>query len=409
VSGLDLSAIRAAYPALTREQDGRPVIYTCAPGGTQVPERVIDAMAAYLRRGTSNLHGPFPISAENDAVVAAARSAGARFLGAVDPGEIHFGLNTTSLTFHLAHAMARKWRRGDAVVVTSLDHDANVRPWVRLATERGCEVRTWHFRREDGRLHLGDLAPLLDERVRVVAVTAASNALGTLVDLPPIAAAAHAAGARVVVDAVHRAPHYALDVAAMGCDAITCSAYKFFGPHLGLQWLAPDLAEGLDVDKVVPAPDHGPGRWEQGTVNLEGLAGFAACVDHLAALGDGDDRAALLRAFDAIADHERALSRRFFAATADVPGLRIHGLGADDLAERTPTFGCTVDGHRPADLAVALGRRGICTWAGHFYALGAVEDLGLADSGGLLRIGFAHYHTADEVDAVASALREIVG
>ena len=406
MTALDPVAIRAAYPALAREHAGRPLVWACGPGGTQVPQAVIDAMGGYLRRGVSNLHGPFPASAESDAVLDAARAAGARLVGSDDPETVHFGLNTTSLHFHLAHALGREWNPGDAIVVTSLDHDANVRPWIRAAEERGVIVRTWRFRTDDGRLHVADLEPLLDQRVRLVAVTAAANALGSVIDLPPIAAAAHAVEALVVVDAVHLAPHRALDVAALGCDALTCSAYKCFGPHLGIQWLRRDLAERLPVDKVLPSPDTGGGRWEQGTVNLEALAGFSASVDHLAGLGGGRDRAALVRAFDAITAHERALTTRFIDGAANIRGLRLHG--TSDPQCRTPTFGCTVDGWHAEDLARTLADRGITTWAGHFYALGVIADLGLTDVGGLLRIGFVHNNTVEEVDRVVAALAEIV-
>ena len=403
---LNHATLRAAYPALSRVENDQPVVWACAPGGTQVPNCVIEAMAQYQRSGVSNLHGPFPASAESDVVVDAARAAAACLLGAADPEQIHFGLNTTSLHFHLAHALAREWQAGDAIIVTSLDHDANVTPWVRAAASRGVEVRTWHFNRTDGQLHLHDLVALLDEQVRLVAVPGAANALGSIIDIQPISDAAHAVGAIVVVDAVHLAPHQLIDVRIMDCDAMTCSAYKVYGPHLGMQWLKPELAARLDVDKVRPSPTEGGARWEQGTVNLEALAGLTACVEHLCHLGGGNDRAALERAFAAITAHEFELTRAFFTGCDDLESLTIHGPTCN--AARTPTFGCTIAGQDPNNIARALGKRGISTWSGHFYALGVIDRLGLANKGGLLRIGFAHYNTLEEVDRVVAALGDII-
>ena len=405
----DVEAVRQHYPALHRMHQEQPVVYACAPGGTQVPEAVIQAMAAYQRSGVSNLHGPFFMSAESDAVVDAARQASADFLGCSNPEQIHFGLNTTSLHFHLSHALARSWHSGDAMIITNIDHDSNIRPWLRAAQAHNVEVRTWHFNPDDGQLHLADLEALLDERVTFVALPAASNALGSIIDLKPAITAAHAFGAVVSVDAVHLAPHQLIDVEELDCDALTCSAYKVYGPHLGMQYLKPALAETLDVDKVKPSPNTGAARWEQGTVNLEALAGWHACVEHLASFAPAQSnrRAQLQEAYAQIVSHEQHLSHIFLQAAEQIPGLRIYGAGLNQLAQRTPTFGCTLDGHDAGALARALGEQGIFTWSGHFYALGVIEALGLESLGGLLRIGFGHYASSDEVERVASALRDI--
>lgn len=400
----DVSEVRSHFPALQRTVAGQPVVWADAPGGTQLPAEVISAMSARQHQGLSNLHGAFCASAEMDALVWQARERAAWLLGAHDPASIHFGANTTSLSFQTSHAVAKRWQPGQAIVVSQLDHDANVRPWVLRAEERGLAVRWWPLR-SDGRLHLEDLASLLDDQVVLVAVTAASNSLGTLVDVAAVVAAAHRVGALTAVDAVHRTPHHLIDVTAWGCDIVTCSAYKFFGPHLGLQYLAPRVAAVLEPDRVAPAPHYGAARWETGTVNLSALAGLVATVDYLKGLGQGSGRAGICSAFVDIESHEAALSRHFLMRIADCGGVTVHGPGLDAIDQRTPTFGCSLASHATDAVAAELGARGVFTWSGHFYAINVPQALGL-DS--LLRIGFAHYHHTDEVDRVVDTLAAVL-
>jgi len=386
------------------------VAYLDGPGGTQVPAEVIEAMSHRLRVGTGNLGGAFGASREADAVVASAREAAADLLGG-RPEEIVFGQNMTSLTFALSRALARSWGAGDEVVVTRLDHDANVAPWRLAAADRGAAVRVVGFDPEDGTLDLAALEQALGERTRLVAVTAASNALGTVPPVRRVADLAHAAGALVYVDAVHYTPHRRVDVADLGADFLACSAYKFFGPHSGVLWGRAELLESLPAYKVAPAPSSGPGKWETGTQSFESLAGVAAAVDYLASLGSGDSRGErLTSALAVIRAHEEGLATRFLAGLAARPHLRLYG-PADPtrLAARTPTFSLEVAGMPPDHAAALLAEQGIHTWSGDYYAVGVMEHLGVATRGGLLRIGFVHYNTAAEVDRVLEALAGLAG
>jgi cysteine desulfurase family protein (TIGR01976 family) len=332
----------------------------------------------------------------------------ADFLGG-RPEEVAFGQNMTSLTFSLSRALAREWGPGDEVVVTRLDHDANVTPWRLAAADRGATVRVVGFDPADGTLDLGHLEQSVGERTRLVAVGAASNALGTVPPVRRVADLAHAAGALVFVDAVHYAPHRLIDVAALEADFLACSAYKFFGPHLGALWGRAGLLESAEAYKVVPAPSSGPGKWETGTQSFESLAGAAAAVDYLASLGEGGTRReCLAAALAAIREHEEGLAGRFLAGIARMPRIRLFGL-ADParLAERTPTFSLAVEGLSPDDAARRLGEQGIHAWSGDYYAVGVMEHLGVARQGGLLRLGFVHYNTVEEVDRVLGALASL--
>lgn len=406
----DVTAVRARFPALARSESGRPVAYLDGPGGTQVPVEVIEAMSHRLRVGTSNTGGFFGASREADAVLTAAREAGADLLGG-SPEEVAFGQNMTSLTFSLSRALARWWGPGDEVVVTRLDHDANVTPWRAAAAERGAVVRVADFDPADGTLGLGHLESLLGPRTRLLAVTAASNALGTVPPVRRAADLAHAAGALVFVDAVHYAPHRRVDVAALGADFLACSAYKFFGPHTGVLWGRAGLLESLEAFKVVPAPSHGPGKWETGTPSFESIAGVAAAVDYLASLGEGTARRErLTAAMAAIRSYEESLASRFLAGVAAMPHVRLYGLGDPArLAERTPTFSLEVAGLHPDEASRRLGEQGVHTWSGDYYAVGVMERLGVAERGGLVRVGFVHYTTAEEVDRVLEALAGLAG
>jgi cysteine desulfurase family protein (TIGR01976 family) len=406
----DLERCRAQFPALAREIGGRPAVYFDGPAGSQVPRRVVAAMSRYLFESCSNTGGTFPPSRESDRVLRESREAVAALLGAGDPGTVVFGPNMTTLTLALARALARTWKAGDGILLTALEHDANFTPWVRAAREAGAMVRVAGLSREDCTLDLDDLRAKLDGRTRLVAVTAASNASGSTTPIRSIAAWAHEAGALVFVDAVHLAPHLPIDVAGWDVDLLACSAYKFFGPHVGILWGRRELLAALPVDKLRPAPDTLPERWQTGTQNHEGIAGTAAAVHYLAELGQAPARGlreALAAGYARIAEHERRLAARLLDGLAGVPGVRVFGITAPErITERVPTvsFSCT---RPPAEVAQALGQRGIFVWHGNFYALPFTEALGLEPEG-LVRIGLLHYNTTDEVDRLLEALDSIL-
>ena len=416
MTALDPAALRRRFPALARTGgDGLPVIYADAPGGSQVPETVIDAIAAHLRSGISNTHGAFAASEETDALIADARRAASDVTGA-DPGEIVFGPNSTTLLLHVSRSFGRTLRPGDEVVVTTLDHDANVRPWVLAAEDAGATVRWVDVRDHDVTLDLDSFDAALSDKTRLVAFTLASNAVGTIPPAAELIRRVHDVGALAAVDGVHFAQHRALDLHALDADILACSPYKFFGPHLGVLSVRRELLDTWTPYKLRPAPDEAPDRWETGTQNHEGLAGLIAAVDYLADVGrtygavdTGDDRrAAVVAGFDAIGTHERGLSERFLRGVNDLPNVRLWGVAdVDRLDERTPTFAVRVDDQDPLKTATELARRGIYVWDGHYYAITVMERLGLLDSGGAVRIGFCHYHSADDVDRVLDALADL--
>lgn len=400
---LDLDAVRARFPALRRTIDSRPVAYLDGPGGTQVPAQVIDAMSAPLRSGVSNWSTDFPSGQLAVDIVTDARRAVADLYNAESPEEIVFGPNMTTLVFSFSRALAQTWSEGDAIVVTNLDHDANREPWIRAARDRGVDVRVWDFRPDTCTLHLHDLDELLDEKVKLVAVTKASNAVGTIVDIASVVERAHLVGALVFVDAVHYAPHGLIDVRAWGCDALVSSPYKWFGPHAGALWARYDLLDALPAYKVRPAPAVPPGKFETGTASFETLAGVSAAVHYLESLGEGASRRdRLASAFAATGTHEAELADRFLTGVAELGGVELHG--PDSPVGRTATFAVDVKGHAAAEVSEELGRAGLFVWAGHYYAVAVMERLGVLDSGGLVRIGFVHYNTPGEVDRVLSAL-----
>ncbi len=413
----DVAAIRAQFPALRRQLDGRPVVFLDGPGGTQVPDRVIDAVSGYYRTMNANSGGAFVTSEATDALAAATHAAVATFLGAASPDEVKLGANMTTLTFHVSRAIAATFSAGDEIVVTTLDHEANVSPWRAIAADRGLEIRTVDIHLEDGTLDLDSLDAALGPRTRLVAFGYASNALGTVSPVGEIIRRIHAAGALSYVDAVHFAPHGSIDVAALDADFLVCSVYKWFGPHLGALYGKAAVLDRLPAYKVRPAHD----RFETGTPSFEAYAGTLAAVDYLRDLGrtygspargadSGDARGELVAAMDAIVGHERALAGRMLDGLVAIPGLRVWGI-ADParLAERTPTFAVTIGGTSPADAAAELGRAGIFTWDGDFYARGLIERLGLDERGGVLRLGLVHYSTEAEVDRTLEALATIAG
>lgn len=408
----DLSALRSRFPALARTQGGRPVVYADAPGGSQVPDTVIEAVAGHYRSGISNMDGVFAASEELEAAVGAARRAGADLAG-VEPGQVVFGSNSTSLLFHLSRSFARTIGPGDEVVVTRLDHDANVRPWLLSARDAGATVRWVDVRPDDATLDLDSFDAALGRHPRLVAFTLASNAVGTVTPAADLVARAKAAGALVVVDGVHVAQHRSIDLTAIGADIVTISPYKVFGPHMGMVAASPGVLEGWDPYRVRPAERYpSPERWETGTQNHEAMAGFVAAVDYLAELGalhdqraDGSRRAAVVAAYEAIGAHERELARRFLHGIQRIPGVSLFGItDPERLDERTPTFAVRVGDRHPRETAKALAEGGIFVWDGHYYAIELLERLGLLESGGAVRIGFCHYHSADEVDRVLEAL-----
>ena len=405
---------RRQFPALAIQVDGQPVVYLDGPAGTQVPRRVIEAMSHYLAHNNANHGGLFSTSRESDRVLSLAHHGLADLLGADDPNCVVFGPNMTSLTLAFSRALARTWRPGDEVVVTQLDHDANVTPWVLAAKDAGAVVRSVTINLEDCTLDLEDLRSKLTDRTRLVAIGCASNATGGINPVRDISTWAHDAGALVFLDAVHLAPHALLDVQAMGGDLVVCSAYKFFGPHLGIFWGRRELLEEIRAYKVRPAPDSLPGKWMTGTQNHEGMAGALAAVDYLAELGRNlaadsrlSRREALREAFREITTYERQLVARLLAGLADIPDLKVWGIIDSARGhQRCPTVSITHARRRTRDLAGILGRKGFFVWHGNYYALTLTETLGL-EPDGMVRIGLVHYNTPEEVDRLLHVLRKL--
>lgn len=405
---LDVASLRRQFPALHRTVNGRSPVFLDGPGGTQVTQAVIDAMTHYLSTCNANHGGVFTTSRESDAILHQAHETAADLLNAPSPDEVVFGANMTTLTLHLSRAFAHVLKPGDRVLVTRLDHDANVRPWVLAARDAGAEVVFVDIHPQDCTLDLDDLRRKLHARVRLLAVTCASNLVGTINDVKALTRMAHDAGALVYLDAVHHAAHGPLDVQDWDCDFLACSAYKFFGPHVGILWGRREWLARLPAYKVRPAPDTLPDRWMTGTQNHEGLAGVTAAVDYLAGLGTGETRRQrLLTAWDRIRAHEAELAQRLLAGLADLPRFRVWGITRrEHLARRVPTVAVTAADRTPEQLARHLGEREIYAWNGNMYALELTERLGLEATGGMLRLGLVHYNTAAEVDRTLQALAE---
>jgi cysteine desulfurase family protein (TIGR01976 family) len=405
----EVAAIRSRFPALERREGATPVAYFDGPGGTQVPREVVDAMGDYLLHHNANTHWRYPSSIETDAAIASARDAFADFLGG-SRDEIVFGQNMTTLTYHLSRALGRGWGPGDEIVVTELDHHANIDPWKALERERGVVIRSVPMRPSSGTLEEGGLERALSKRTKLVAIGAASNALGTINDERRAAELARAAGALCFVDAVHAAPHALPDVAAIGCDFLACSPYKFYGPHLGVLWGRRDLLDAIDVPKLQPAPDWSPERFETGTLSHEAIVGAAAAVDFLAGLSGmpvtpgRPRRDALAAAYAALHARGQLLLERLWAGLGAIAGVRLYGPLPSE--PRTPTLVFTVEGH-PADaVAEALAARGVFVSSGDFYAWTVLQRLGHGEDG-VVRAGCACYTTPDEVDRLVEGVREI--
>jgi cysteine desulfurase family protein (TIGR01976 family) len=405
---LDIDALRAEFPALRREQDGRPVVFLDGPGGTQVPQRVIDAVSGYLTDTNANAGGAFSTSEASDAMVDEAHAAVADFLGAASPDEIKFGYNMSTLTLHIGRSIGATLSPGDEIVVTTLDHEANVSTWEAMAADRGVTVRKVDIREDDVTLDLEDLESKLSSRTKLVAVGYASNAVGTINPVREIVARAHEVGALTYVDAVAYAPHAPIDVRAIDTDFLVCSAYKWFGPHLGALYGKAAVLDALPAFKVRPAHD----RFETGTAAFESIAGTLAATDYLRDVGrrygspsGGDRRSELVAAMAAIVDYEQALVRRLLDGLAAIRGVAIHGVVDPARAgERAPTVSISIDGVRPRSAAESMGRDGIFVWDGDFYATGLIERLGKTAEGGVLRLGLVHYNTEAEVDRTLEAV-----
>ena len=396
--------IRKQFPALERIYNGFPVAYFDGPGGTQVPRLVVESMSDYLYHHNANTHWNYPTSAETDAAIERSREICAEFLNA-SPTEIAFGNNMTTLTLHLSRALGLEWRSGDEIVVTELDHHANIDPWLRLERERGVSVRLVRMNVETGELEWGDLERLITSKTKLVAIGAASNALGTINDVEQAVRLAHSVGALAFVDAVHYAPHALIDVKSIDCDFLAMSAYKFYGPHTGVLFGKQHLLETIDFPRLVPAPDYAPENVETGTQNQEGMVGAAAAVDFLASLITGGTRRQRLdQAFSEMHVRNSILTRKLWTALTSLDGVRVYGPSPDK--PRTPTVSFTIDNVRSSDAARQLSEKGLFLSHGDFYAATVITRLGLEPEG-LLRAGCACYTTADEVDRLIEAVREL--
>lgn len=400
-----VAEIRAQFPALERRSaNGETIAYFDGPGGTQVPQLVVDAMSDYLLHHNANTHWAYPSSAETDAMLAAARQAGADFLNAA-PAEIVFGANMTTLTFRLSRALGRGWQPGDELVVTELDHHANVAPWTEIARDRGMTVRTVRMVPDTGQLDWDDLRRQVTPRCRLLAIGAASNAIGTITDVRSAAELAHEHGALVFVDAVHYAPHVLVDVRALGCDFLACSAYKFYGPHVGLLWGRRELLEQMDVPRLRPAPDTAPERFETGTLNHEGIAGTTAAIEFLASLATAAPRAGrrerLSLAFDALHARGAAQLQQLWDGLHAIDGVRVYG--PSPHSPRTATVSFSVDGKPAGAVARSLGAQGLFVSHGDFYAQTVVDRLGMQPDG-LVRAGCACYTDDDDVARLLAAV-----
>jgi cysteine desulfurase family protein (TIGR01976 family) len=412
----DSQKIRKEFPALSR-----PVLFLDNPGGTQITRRSLNRIQDYLLNTNANHGGAFETSQLSDRLVDSARVAAADFLNASRPEEIVFGPNMTSLTFNISRALARTFKAGDTIVVTRLDHDANISPWLLAAEDRGCKIRWVDFHPEDCTLDQDDFRKALEEKPRLVAFGYSSNAVGTINPVAEMVSLAHAAGALVYIDAVQYAPHGPIDVQALDCDFLVCSSYKFFGPHAGVLFGRYELLDELKAYRVRPAPTFPPGKFETGTGNFEGMAGALGALDYIEWIGKtyGNEyrettqgyigvRKVFKQAMMSIRAYEFDISREFVKQLDDIPGLILYGVNdISRLEERVPTFSFTLKGWSPRDLAAELGRNKIYTWDGNFYALAVTERLGLESNGGLLRSGAVHYNTVEEIQHFGEVIRKM--
>jgi cysteine desulfurase family protein (TIGR01976 family) len=415
-----VTILRREFPALGRQVNGKPIIFLDGPGGTQVHGSVLQAMADYFINANGNAHGAFLYSRKTDEMTHRARVAARDFLGASMPEEIVFGPNMTTLTFRLSQAIGQTLVPGDEVVVTRLDHDANVSPWNALQKD-GVNVRSVNFNPEDCTLDMVSLERAITSRTRLIALGYASNAVGTVNDVETVVQLGHRVGARVFVDAVHFAPHGPIDVSRLGCDFLVCSAYKFFGPHVGILYGRYELLDSLPALKVVPADDNPPGKFETGTNNFEGICGTLAAIQYLASVGErygtehfqsshpvSPRRRILIGAMEAIRSYERELCRELIEGLQTIDGLETYGItDSTRLDQRVPTVSFASELFSPEHIAHRLDEENIFVWNGHFYAPSVVEGLRLQDRGGLVRIGLCHYNTLEEVGRLLDVLKKI--
>jgi len=408
LKALDVEWARAQFPSLATKVNGRPAIFLDGPGGTQVPRSVVEAITNYLVTSNANTGGAYITSRQTDAMIASTRAAVADFLGCA-ANEVVLGPNMTTLTVMLSRAIGRDIQQGDEVVVTSLDHDANISPW-KFLEERGAVVRTVDIHEKDCTLDMDDLARAINGRTRLVAVGYASNAVGTINDVRQVIRLAHEVGALAFIDAVHYAPHGLIDVRELDCDFLACSPYKFFGPHQGVLYGKREHLDSLRPYKLRPASNVSPDRWELGTLTHECLAGVAAAVDYIAELGrrtgaQGSRRDLLRAAYQAIGLHERDLTNALVTGLLQIPRLRLYGISDEArFAQRVPTMAVRIEGRTPLELATKLGERGIFTWDGNYYAIAVTERMGVESSGGFLRIGAVHYNTVEEIECAVEEL-----
>jgi cysteine desulfurase family protein (TIGR01976 family) len=410
------SEVRAAFPALAQRDEGRARIYVDAPGGTQVAARALDRMRESLVAHCANDGGAFRTSRLTEEKMLAAHATAAAFLGAPSEREVVFGLNTTSLLFHFSRMLAREWQAGDDIVVSRMDHDANIAPWLIAAEERGVAVRWLEFDTDTYQYRYDTLGSLVGPRTRLIACNHASNFLGTINDVARIVAAGRAVGAVTVVDAVQSAPHFALDSAKIGCDLLVTSPYKYFGPHAGLAFIRAELADRLRPLKVRPSPMTMPYKHAPGTPSFEAQLGTVGAIEHLAWLGErfgaapasAPLRQRLEAGYAASLAHENELARRFLTAVRGMPAIKIFGVDEPSrTSSRVPTFSLSIRGHAPGEIADQFARRNIFVWSGAFYAYEIAGVLGVRDTGGVVRIGFTHYNTAAEVEAILAVLGEL--
>jgi cysteine desulfurase family protein (TIGR01976 family) len=415
----DVHEIRGEFPALAQTDENGPVVYLDNPGGTQVHQSVIEAMSDYLLHHNANHGGAFGTSQRSDAILDEAHAAMADLLNAASPDEIVFGPNMTTLTLSISRALGREIGAGDEILVTRMDHDANVAPWLLVAEDRGATVRWADFDVEEYTLDMPGLRSLINDRTKIVAVGYASNALGTVNDVSTIVEWAHDAGALAFVDAVQYAPHGPIDVQALGCDLLVCSAYKFYGPHIGVLYGKYELLDRLRAYKVRPAQGDPPGKYETGTQNHEGIAGTLAAVDYLAQIGErygasyeryfpqlAGRRLHLKTGLSVLRAYDHVLSAAILDELEAVPGVHVHGITDQNrLRERVPTVSFTWGDRNPREIAAALGEQGIFVWDGNYYALAVTERLGLEGKGGMVRIGAVHYNTVEEITRLGDALR----
>lgn len=400
----DCLRCRKDFPSLARTVDGYPLAFLDGPAGTQVPRPVIDAISRYYETSNANAHGEFPTSRETDRLLHETREAAAAFLGAPSWRTISFGQSMTTLTFSLSHALGRAMEPGDEVVITRLDHEANRGPWLGLA-ERGMVIREVALK-ADGRLDYEDMERQITERTRLVALGLASNALGTVNDAARARELASRVGAWLLLDAVHYAAHFSVDVQALDCDFLLCSAYKFYGPHVGLLYSRPGLLDRLRPDRLVTQEQEAPFRIETGTLNHAALAGVKAAIEYIASWGRGETlRERVASAMEGIAAYEHELGRTYYEAVRQIPGVTVWG--PDFSGRRAPTVSITIDGVPAIDAARKLGAKGLQVWDGHFYAIRAIEALGLTERGGVLRTGFAMYNTREEIERLVQGVAEI--